>query len=89
MADVLEQIKVLPQELQDKILKEYIKNKIQEREDLGWVDVIYSLIAAPFCEINEQTVKVSLCNEWLSGEKYLCNLCMRKGRRHYIENPIY
>ena len=36
MADTLELIKALPQELRERILKEYIKIKLWQRKMLGW-----------------------------------------------------
>ena len=87
----LELIKALPAELREQILKEYIKNKLKEREDMGW-DVVNDVIkAVPVCEKYHQIVRVLFCYKCKGGCRinYLCGLCHEKGNRHYLGYPIY
>ena len=84
--DTLELIKALPAELQEQILKEYIKIKIKERENLGWGEVNKVINNAPFCESNYQIVKwlfCPKCEECVRND--LCNLCKRNGVNHYLK----
>ena len=88
MADFVKLIKLLPQEIKEIILKEHIKIKIKEREDLGWEEVNKSIINAPFCEINQQIVKCLFCPKCGEcGRDDLCNLCKRNGDEHYLNFP--
>ena len=83
-------IQILPTELREKINKEYIKIKLRERADLGWDEVNAAIIEAPFCDHNQQIVKVLFC--YKCGHcmrNYLCNLCRRNGVNHYLGYPIY
>ena len=52
MADTLQLIKSLPQELRQQILKEYIKIKLWQRKMLGWDEVR--------AEINKGCIKMKL-----------------------------
>ena len=90
MADTLEQIKTLPPELREKIYKEYIKIKLRQRKALGWGEVKAAIAEAPFCDHNQQIVKVLFCYKCGHCRRnYLCNLCKRNGVNHYLGYPIY
>ena len=85
-----EGIKKLPPELREEIYKEYIKIKLSQRKALGWDEVNAAIIEAPFCDHNQQIVKVLFC--YKCGHcmrNYLCNLCRRNGVNHYLGYPIY
>ena len=85
-----EGIKTLPPELREEIYKEYIKIKLRQRKALGWDKVNEAIAEAPFCEHNQQIVKVLFC--YKCGHcmrNYLCNLCRRNGVNHYLGYPIY
>ena len=85
-----EGIKTLPPELREKINKEYIKIKLRERADLGWGEVNAAIKEAPFCDHNQQIVKVLFCYKCGHCRRnYLCNLCRRNGANHYLGYPIY
>ena len=90
MADTLVLIKTLPIELREEIYKEYIKIKLRQRKALGWDEVNEAIAEAPFCEHNEQIVKVLFCYK-CSGcmRNGLCNLCRRNGVKHFLGYPIY
>ena len=88
--ETLELIKTLPPELREKIYKEFIKIKLRERKALGWDEVNAAIKEAPFCDHNQQIVKVLFC--YKCGHcmrNYLCNLCRRNGVNHYLGYPIY
>ena len=91
MADTLKQIQKLPQELQEKICKEFIKIKLRERKDLGWEEVNAAIEEAPVCNRNEQIVRVLFCYKCndICPRNNLCNLCHKNGRKHYLGYPIY
>ena len=90
MANTLELIKALPQELREQILKEYIKIKLKERADLGWEEVHYAICEAPFCERNQQIVKSLFCPKCEEcGRNNQCNLCKRNGVEHFLDFPTY
>ena len=83
-------IQILPPEIREIIYKEYIKIKLRERADLGWDEVNAAIKEAPFCDHNQQIVKVLFC--YKCGHcmrNYLCNLCKRNGVNHYLGYPIY
>ena len=83
-------IQILPPELKEKINKEFIKIKLRERKDIGWDEINAAIKEAPFCDHNEQIVKVLFC--YKCGHcmrNYLCNLCKKNGVRHYLGYPIY
>ena len=69
--ELSESIQILPPELREKIYKEYLTIKLRQRADLGWDEVNYAIAEAPFCEHNEQIVKVLFC--------YKCRGCLRNG----------
>ena len=92
MADTLELIKALPPELREKICKEYIKIKLWQRKMLGWDEVHAAIKEAPFCDHNEQIVRVLFCYKCGRSRctrNDLCNLCLRNGVNHYVGYPIY
>ena len=83
-------IQILPTELREEICKEFIKIKLRERKALGWDEVNAAIKEAPFCDHNQQIVKVLFC--YKCGHcmrNYLCNLCRRNGVNHYLGYPIY
>ena len=93
MADkcqLTEYIKKLPPELREKIFKEFLTIKLSQRKALGWDEVNYAIAEAPFCEHNEQIVKVLFCYK-CSGclRNGLCNLCHRNGVKPFLGYPIY
>ena len=88
--ETLELIKTLPPELREKIYKELIKIKLRERKALGWDEVNAAIKEAPFCDHNQQIVKVLFCYKCGHCRRnYLCNLCRRNGVNHYLGYPIY
>ena len=90
MSDTLEAIQQLPLELREKIYKEFLTIKLRQRKALGWDEVNAAIIEAPFCDHNQQIVKVLFC--YKCGHcmrNYLCNLCRRNGVNHYLGYPIY
>ena len=90
MADTLELIKTLPPELREEIYKEYIKIKLRQRKALGWDEVNAAIAEAPFCEHNEQIVKVLFCYKCRDCMRNgLCNLCSKNGVEHFLGYPIY
>ena len=65
-------IQKLPSEIREIIYKEFLTIKLRQRSALGWDEVNYSITEAPFCQHNEQIVKVLFC--------YKCDGCMRNGQ---------
>ena len=83
-------IQILPPELKEKIYKHYLTIKLSQRKALGWDEVNAAIAEAPFCDHNQQIVKVLFC--YKCGHcmrNYLCNLCRRNGVNHYLGYPIY
>ena len=90
MADTLELIKTLPPELREEIYKEYIKIKLRQRKALGWDEVNAAIIEAPFCDHNQQIVKVLFCYKCRDCLRNgLCNLCQRNRVRRFLGYPVY
>ena len=90
MADTLEAIQKLPIELREKIYKEFIKIKLRQRAALGWDKVNDAIIKAPFCEHNQQIVKILFCYKC----KYckwngLCHRCCKNGVEHFLGYLYY
>ena len=80
-----EGIKKLPPELSKKIYKEYITIKLRPRADLGWDKVNDAITKAPFCEHNEQIVKVLFCHKCRDCRRNgLCNMCSKNGVEHFL-----
>ena len=84
-----ERIQGLPPELREMIYKDYIKKRQQEvlrqRDAMGWDEVHYELLCAPFCEKNERNTKFTICRKCCSCEKNgLCTVCLKGGKMHYI-----
>ena len=71
MAATLEAIQTLPPEIREKIYKQYLTIKLRQRSALGWDKVNAAIAEAPFCEHNEQIVKVLFCHK--------CRYCRRNG----------
>ena len=90
LPEISDQIKNLPPEIREIILKEYISIKISEREDMGWNDVHFQLSEAPFCDVQKQIVRVSWCRKCnICGLDGLCALCLYlEGKKHHIDNPF-
>ena len=90
MADMLELLKTLPPELREQIYKEYIKIKLRQRTALGWDEVNAAISEAPFCEHNEQIVKVLFCYKCRGCLRNgLCNMCSKNGVKHFLGYPVY
>ena len=90
MADTLEAIQQLPLELREKIYKEYLTIKLRQRSALGWDKVNYAIAEAPFCEHNEQIVKVLFCYKCRGCLRNgLCNMCSKNGVKHFLGYPVY
>ena len=90
MADTLEAIQKLPPELREKIYKQFLTIKLRERAALGWDKVNYAITEAPFCEHNEQIVKVLFCHKYRycrrNGLRYMCS---RNRVEHFLGYPVY
>ena len=90
MADTLELIKTLSPELREEIYKKFIKIKLRQRKALGWDEVNAAIKEAPFCDRNQQIVKVMFCYKCSTCQlNGLCNLCRRNGVKNYLGYPIY
>ena len=90
MADTLEAVQKLPPEISKKIYKEYITIKLRQRADLGWDKVNDAIVKAPFCEHNEQIVKVLFCHKCRYCRRNgLCNMCSINGVEHLLGYPVY
>ena len=88
--ETLEAIQKLPPELSKKIYKEYINIKLRQRADLGWDKVNDAITKAPFCEHNEQIVKVLFCHKCRDCRRNgLCNMCSKNGVEHFLGYPVY
>ena len=96
MAGTLGLIKSLPPELREQILKEYIKIKVKEKEELGWKVIKKIINNAPFCEYSQQIVRVYYCykcDEDFNMNDYICYPCLKKEKSHiiksfYIKNDV-
>ena len=71
-----EAIQHLPPELRERIYMEYLAIKMRERKLMGWGEVHYELLWAPFCEERVRIVKVKKCRKCdtcgLDGLRYVC-----------------
>ena len=79
-------------EVREEIRKGYIKMKLRQRKALGWDEVHAAIHEAPFCDRNEQIVRVLFCykcDRSRCPRNNLCNLCRRNGDNHYVGYPIY
>ena len=66
--------------------------KLRQRKALGWDEVHAAIKEAPFCDRNEQIVRVLFCykcDRSRCSRNGLCNLCIRDGFRHFLGYPIY
>ena len=78
-------IQKLPPELREEIYKEFIKIKLRQRSALGWEKVNAAIAEAPFCQHNEQIVKVLFCHKCRYCRRNgLCNMCSKNGVEHFI-----
>ena len=77
--------------VREEIRKGYTKMKLRQRKALGWDEVHVAIYEAPFCDHNEQIVRVLFCYKCsgLCPRNNLCNPCHRNGRTHYLAYPIY
>ena len=77
-------------DVRKEIRKGFEKMKLSQRKALGWDEVNAAIHEAPFCEHNQQIVKVLFCYK-CNGcmRNHLCNLCRRNGVRHYLDYPVY
>jgi len=66
-----EAIQNLPPELREMILKEYIAIKIKEKKEMGWGKVHKNILKLPFCEFEQQIVRMVVCVEY----PYCCFEC--------------
>ena len=90
MVDTLEAIKTLPQEIREKIYKEFLTIKIRQRKALGWDKMNYAITEAPFCEHNEQIVKVLFCHKCRYCRRNgLCHMCSKNGVEHFLGYPVF
>ena len=79
-------------EVRKEIRKGYTKMKLRQRKALGWNEVHAAIHEAPFCDHNEQIVRVLFCykcDRSRCPRNNLCNLCRRNGDNHYVGYPIY
>ena len=60
-----EAIQKLPPELREMILKEYIAIKIKEKNEMGWDKLHEKILELPFCEFNQQIVRMIFCVEYI------------------------
>ena len=88
-----EAIQYLPPELREIIYKEYLaiekrqQEALSRRELMGWGEVYYALLWAPFCEERERIVKVVSCRKCNTcGLDGLCYVCFKNGAKHYISS---
>ena len=85
-----ERIKTLPPELSEKIYKHYLTIKLRERSALGWDKVNDAIAKAPFCEHNEQIVKILFCHKCRDCRRNgLCNLCKKNRVEHFLGYSVY
>ena len=90
MADMLEAVQKLPPQLREKIYKYYLTIKLIQRASLGWDKVNAAIAEAPFCEHNQQIVKILFCNKCRGCLRNgLCNLCRRNGVKHFLGYSVY
>ena len=90
MADTLEAVQKLPPELREKIYNEYITIKLSQRKALGWDKVKDAIAKAPFCEHNEQIVKILFCHKCRYCRRNgLCNMCSKNIVEHFLGYPVY
>ena len=85
-----EGIKKLPTELREKIYNEYITIKLSQRKALGWDKVNDAIAKAPFCEHNEQIVKVLFCHKCRYCRRNgLCHMCSKNRVEHFLGYSVY
>ena len=90
MAATLEAIQKLPPEIREKIYKEFLTIKLRQRSALGWDKVNYAIAEAPFCEHNEQIVKVLFCHKCRDCMRNgLCHMCSKNGVKHFLGYPVF
>ena len=86
---ISEAIRNLLPKLQEMILKEFISIKMKQREELGWKDVHFELLKAPFCEERARIVKVMWCRKCNQcGRNGLSLVCSKNGIFHYLSYPF-
>ena len=83
-------IKKLPIELREKIYKQYLTLKLRQRPALGWDKVNAAIAEAPFCQHNEQIVKVLFCHKCRDCRRNgLCHMCSKHGVKHFLGYPVF
>ena len=83
-------IKKLPLEIREKIYKEFLTIKLRQRFALGWDKVNAAIAEAPFCQHNEQSVKVLFCHKCRYCRRNgLCNMCSKNGVEHFLGYPVF
>ena len=90
MADTLELIQALPDELRERIQKEYIEIKLWQRKMQGWDEVNEAIELSPYCHRNKQVVNLMYCSNCKRSScprNYLCSQCFLNGENHYILTP--
>ena len=87
-----EKIKALSPEQREKIYKEFLKNQVRNREQLGWEDVNTEIRISPRCKYNKQIVRSLLVLDYYSDNYYeyraYCSLCCKKGRKHCLSDNL-
>ena len=80
-----EAIQNLPPELREKIYNIWVKNKIKEKNEMGFDMINSEIKELPFCEENHQITKITFCRKCRTCEKNSwCYLCFKKGKKHFI-----
>ena len=89
MAETLDLIKRLPQELREQIYKDFTEIKLKERKSQGWGEVHEELETIPFCEKRESFVKTLTCLEHeYCGIISICVPCSRKNDIYHHAFPL-
>ena len=85
-----EAIQKLPPEIREKIYKEFLTIKLRQRSALGWDKVNAAIDEAPFCEHNEQIVKVLFCHKCRDCLRNgFCHMCSKNGVKHFLGYPVF
>ena len=81
--DITKQIKNLPPELREKILRQIIEEKISEKRKMGFEKVHKSIKNVPYCDKKGRKTRVIICLDRL-GESGYCSLCFMEDSLHFI-----
>ena len=83
-------IQKLPPKLSEKTYKEYLTIMLRHQAALGWDKVNVAIAKAPFCEHNEQIVKVLFCHKCGDCRRNgLCHMCSKNGVKHFLGYPVF